>query len=150
MFMNEDRVRLVASQFMPKLKQESVDAMIDVASNGMSVLASAKRKGISHQALSKNLVKLEQLQNKIVATASKLSSAYVLEQNAHALHASEAGFDTAKFTLIQFSEALGGTVEDGYLDDGVKLYIEGQVLCVFRNPDETFDSEWGFDINEAE
>lgn len=52
--------------------------------------------------------------------------------------------------LIQFSEALGGTSENGYLGDGVKLYIEGQVLCVFRNPDETFEREWAFDVNEAE
>jgi len=74
MFMKEDRVRLVASQFMPKLKKESVDAMVDVASNGLSVLASATKQGLSHQALSKNLVKLEQLQHKIVNTASKLSS----------------------------------------------------------------------------
>ncbi|ELA6986473.1 TPA: hypothetical protein NJ084_004681 [Vibrio parahaemolyticus] len=150
MFMTEDRVRLVASQFMPKLKKESVDAMVDVASNGLSVLASATKQGLSHQALSKNLVKLEQLQHKIVNTASKLSSAYVLEQNAHALNASETNFDTAKAMLIQFNEVLGGTTEDGYLGDGVKLNIEGKVLCLFRNPDDTFESEWGFDVNEAE
>lgn len=150
MFMNEERVRLVASQFMPKLKEESVDAMVDVASNGLSVLASARKRDLSHQSLSKNLVKLEQLQHKIVNTASQLSSAYVLEQNAHALYANETDFATAKTVLIQFSELLGGTSENGYLGDGVKLYIEGQVLCLFRNPDNTFESEWGFDVNEAE
>lgn len=80
MFMNENRVRLVASQFMPKLKRESVDAMVDVASNGLSVLASATKQGTSHQALSKNLVKLEQLQNKIVTTASKLSGLMYLSK----------------------------------------------------------------------
>lgn len=150
MFMSEDSVRLVASQFMPKLKRESVDAMVDVASNGLSVLGSATKQGISHQALSKNLIKLEQLQNKIVTTASKLSSAYILEQNAHALHASEADFGVAKAMITQFGEALGGKTEGGYLGDGVKLYIEGQVLCLFRNPDETFEREWDFDVSEAE
>ena len=66
------------------------------------------------------------------------------------MHASETDFVKAKAMLIKFSEALGGTSENGYLGDGVKLYIEGQVLCVFRNPDETFESEWAFDVNEAE
>lgn len=150
MFMSEGRVRLVASQFMPKIKEESVNAMVDVAANGLSVLASAKKQGISHQALSKNLVKLEQLQHRIVTTACKLSSAYVLEQNAHALHGSATCFSKAKTILVQFNEALGGTHEDGYLGDGAKLYIEGQVLCLFRNPDENFEREWSFDVNDAE
>lgn len=150
MLLQENQVKLIASQFMSKLKSESIDAMVDVASKGMSVLGAAERHGISHQALSKNLVKLNLLQSKIVTTASKLSSAYVLNENAHALHFSNADFDTAKATLIQFCDALGGKIEYSYLGDGVKLYLDGQVLSLFRNPDESFESSWGFDKYEAE
>ncbi len=150
MLLEKEQVELIALQFMTKLKTESINAMVDVAANGMSILAAAEKQGVSHQSLSKNLVKLNQLQNKIVTTASQLSSAYVLDQNASALYFSNADFDKVKLTLTHFCEALGGNVKHGYLGDGVQLFLDGKVLNLFRNPDESFESPWSFDMQEAE
>jgi len=149
MLLREERVRFITEKFMPRLKCESVEAMVDVASNGMSMLAAANRRGISHQSLSKNLLKLKQLEDRIASTAAILSSFYLLKQNAETLYNAEVKFEQAKSVLTEFCKALGGKVEESRLVNGFNLYLDDQVLEVFLNPDESFDSEWSFDELET-
>ncbi|EIY4754909.1 hypothetical protein MM181_003520 [Vibrio cholerae] len=65
MYLSEEQVKAIASELMPKLKAESITAMVDVVCNGLSVLGAAQRNGVTHQSLAKNVTKLKELQAKI-------------------------------------------------------------------------------------
>ena len=148
MLLSEERVRFIAEKFMPRLKSESLEAMVDVVSNGMSVLAAADRRGITHQSLSKNLLKFKQLEDNIASAAYKLSGSYLLSKNAEALYHSEVEFEESKLVLTEFCKALGGTVEESVSEDGINLHLDGQVLEVYLNPSDSFEYKWAFDMNE--
>lgn len=149
MFLSEEQVRYFTAEFMPKLKAESISAIIDVACNGFSILASAQKYKLSHQSLSKNLSKLKVIQCKIAEATSLLPKPYLLKENAHALLLSETSFRDAKRILIEFCETFGGRYEVRNLNKGINLYLDGTVTCVFLNPDKSYEREWSFDQNET-
>ena len=61
MLFNEEQVHYLTSQFMPRLKKDSVKAMIEVACHGYSILSADKKYSITYQSLSKNLINLKEL-----------------------------------------------------------------------------------------
>ncbi|MGL6528355.1 hypothetical protein ACSZM9_04315 [Aeromonas hydrophila] len=65
MQLNEDQLRELAENFMPRVKAESINAMVDALCHNLSVLAAAQKNGVSHQSLAKNLAKLKILENKV-------------------------------------------------------------------------------------
>jgi len=71
-----------------------------------------------------------------------------LEANAHALLMAEISFSDAKRLLVELCEKFGGNVESGYLGQGVKLYLDNTVTCIFLNPDESYEREWSYDQND--
>jgi hypothetical protein len=145
MFLNEEQVRYLTSQFMPRLKESSVSAMISVVCHGFSILASAEKYGLTHQSLSKNLINLKELQSKIVNAQGLLSSSYLLKENVHALFMAEMSFsDTTKLSH-KMCEKLGGRVESDSLGKEIKLYLDETLTTIYLNPDESYESEWGYD-----
>lgn len=149
MFLSEKQVNYLASEFMPRLKEESIVAMIDVACNGMSIIASSQKYGITHQSLSKNLQKLKELQKKIDFASNLFSSSYLLEKQAEALLMNDKSFADAKDFLVQLCKNLDGRVETNNSLTEVKLYQGKTVTCIFLNP-ENHDQEWSFDHNDVE
>lgn len=150
MFLSEQQVKYLTTTFMPKLREKSVSAMIDVACNGMSILGSAGNNKVTHQSLSKNLLQLKKLQNKIAGASDKLPNSYLLEENARALLMAKTSFIEAKRLLIDLCRNLGGNDKPGNLSiEEVKLYLGGSVTCIYRNPDSGYQYEWGFGHNDA-
>ena len=133
MFLSEEQVKYFTAEFMPRLKAESISAMIDVACNGFSILASAQKHKLTHQSLSKNLSKLKEIQCKIANATNLLPKSYLLNENAHALLLAETSFGDAKRLLIEICEKLGGKFETGYLGEGIKLYLDGAVTPLCQN-----------------
>ena len=64
--MPEAFVIYVMEAFMPKLKDKSKAALIDIACRGAKVTSTAKKYGITHQSVSKNLARLTSIKNFIV------------------------------------------------------------------------------------
>lgn len=148
MFFDEEQVRYLTNQFMPRLKEGSIMAMIDVACHGNSILSAAKKHSLTHQSLSKNLISLKELQGKIVTAKGLLPSGYLLKENASAFLMAETPFSDASSLLSSMCEKLGGTVEQGILDSEVKLYLDGSVTVIFLNPDDSYQYEWSFEYEE--
>lgn len=148
MFFNKKQVNFLASEFMPRLKEESISAMIDVACNGMSIIASAQKYDITHQSLSKNLLKLKELHKKIAYASSLFPSSYLLRENAHALLMVDESFVNAKRFLVELCVKLGGKVETMSSSTEVKLYLGETVTCIFLNPDASYEREWSYDQND--
>ena len=148
MFLSEEQVGYLVTEFMPRIKGESISAMIDVVCHGLSILGSAQKHKISHQSLSKNLTRLKELQSKITNAGDFFPTTYLLEANAHALLMAEISFSDAKRLLVELCEKFGGNVESGYLGQGVKLYLDNTVTCIFLNPDESYEREWSYDQND--
>ena len=144
MFFNEDQVRYLTSQFMPRLKEGSITAMIDVACHGHSILSAAQKYSLTHQSLSKNLISLKELQGKIVTAKGLLPSGYLLKENAHAFLMAEMAFTDAKELLINMCEKLGGRVENGNKDSEVNFYLKDSVTVIFLNPDDSYQYEWSY------
>ena len=147
MFLSEAQVDYLVEGFMPRVREESVSAMKEVACHGLSIISSAQKHQITHQSLSKNLSKLKELQAKIAESGNIFPSRYLLEQIAVALHAAPTPFRDAKHVLATFCKNNGGEVELGYLGEGIKLYLDNTVTCLFENPDD-FEDEWSFDQHE--
>ena len=145
MFFNKSQVQYLTSQFMPRLKEDSIKAMIDVACHGDSILSAAQKYSLTHQSLSKNLISLKELQNKIVTAKGLLPSDYLLKENAHAFLMAEIPFSDARELLVKMCEKLGGRVETSNKDNKVKLYLEDSVTTIFLNPDDSFEYEWSYD-----
>lgn len=144
MFLNENQVRNLTSKFMPRLKEESITAMIDVACNGLSILASAQKHKLTHQSLSKNLINLKELQNKIINT-DLFPSSYLLKENAHALLVAEVSFSESEEILCSMCLKLGGKVERSQQNSEVKLYLNGTLTTIFLNPNKSYEREWSYD-----
>lgn len=149
MFLSEVQVNYLAEGFMPRVKEESLSAMKDVACNGLSILASAQKHKITHQSLSKNLSRLKELQSKIAGAGNLLPNPFLLQQIAGALLMADTSFVKAKSVLVEFCKKHGGRVEPGYEGRGVKLYLGSTVTCVFENPNENYNYEWDFDQHDA-
>ena len=148
MFLSEQQVNYLVSEFMPRVKDNSISAMIDVACHGMSIIASAQKYDVTHQSLSKNLLKLKGIQKKIRIASDLLSSSYLLKENAHALLMADVPFQTAEHILNELCRSLGGTVDTADSKE-VKFYLEGTVTCIFLNPDESYEREWSYDHSEV-
>lgn len=144
MFFNEDQVRYLTTQFMPRLKEESISAMIDVACHGHSILSSAKKHSLTHQSLSKNLISLKELQNKILNAKGLMPSGYLLKENASTFLMAEMSFADAKKILIDICEKLDGRVEFGTEDSEVKFYLRDSVTVIYLNPDDSYEYEWSY------
>lgn len=145
MFLNENQVRYLTSQFMPRLKGESILAMIDVACHGLSILASAQKYELTHQSLSKNLINLKELQDKVIGAKGLLPSSYLLKENAHALLMAEVLFSDAEIILREMCEKLGGKIEQGEKNREVKLFLGETLTAIYLNPDESYEYEWSYD-----
>jgi Cu/Ag efflux pump CusA len=145
MFFTEEQVHYLTSQFMPRLKESSITAMIDVACHGHSILSAAQKYSLTHQSLSKNLISLKELQGKIVTAKGLLPSGYLLKENACAFLMAEMPFTDAKELLTNMCEKLGGRVEHGNEDSEVKFYFKDSVTVIFLNPDDSFQYEWSFE-----
>ncbi|WP_318415817.1 hypothetical protein [Photobacterium leiognathi] len=65
MYFTEAQVKAIADEFMPRVKPESVSAMIDVLCNDYNVLRAAENNGVSHQSLAKNINRLKELKLKL-------------------------------------------------------------------------------------
>ncbi len=150
MFFSEEQVSYLTTQFMPRLKDESKSAMLDVVCHGLSILGSAQKHKITHQSLSKNLVKLKELQSKIANASDLFPSSYLLEQNAGALLMAETSFSDAKRLLVELCEKLGGKVESVNSGKEVRLNLDKKVTCVFLNPNDNYEREWSYDHHDAE
>ncbi len=145
MFLNENQVRYLTSQFMPRLKEESIKAMIDVACNGLSILASAQKHKLTHQSLSKNLINLKRLQDKISTAARELfPSGYLLGEVAGALLIAEVSFSESLKTLTGICNSLGGRVEYNERTGEVKFYLENTLTVIYLNPNKTYEYEWAY------
>jgi len=145
MFFDEAQVQYLTSQFMPRLKENSIKAMIDVACHGYSILSIAQKYSLTHQSLSKNLITLKELQHKIVTAKSLLPSGYLLKENTHAFLMAELPFSDAVELLANMCKKLGGKVEIGNKDREVKLILEDSLTVIFLNPDDTYEHEWSYD-----
>ena len=149
MFFSEEQVRYLTNQFMPRLKEDSITAMIDVASHGHSILSAAQRHSVTHQSLSKNLISLKSLQDKIVNAKSLLPAGYLFKENTHAYLIAGLSFSETKELLTIMCQKLGGRVENDK-DNEVKFYLEGYVTVIFLNPDDTYEYEWSYEHGESE
>jgi len=150
MFLSEQQVNYLVSEFMPRVKGDSKSAMIDVAYDGMSILGSAQKYGITHQSLSKNLLKLKNIQKKIRMASDLLPSSYLLKENAHALLMADVPFLKAKKLLSELCESLSGKVDTADSLNEIKFYLNGTVTCIFLNPDKSFEREWSYNHNDAD
>jgi hypothetical protein len=150
MFFDEEQVRYLTSQFMPRLKEDSIAAMIDVACHGHSILSAAQKYSLTHQSLSKNIISLKELQDKIVTAKGLLPSGYLLKENAHAFLMAETSFSDAKELLAEMCKKLGGRVENGNVDSEVKFCLKDSVTVIFLNPDDTYEYEWSYDYDIIE
>ena len=148
MFFDEDQVRYLTTQFMPRLKEDSITAMIDVACHGHSILSAAQKHSLTHQSLSKNLISLKELQGKIVTAKGLLPSGYLLKENAHAFLMAEIPFSDASVLLVNMCEKLGGRVERGNKDSEVKLYLESSVTVISLNPGDSYQYKWSYEHAE--
>jgi hypothetical protein len=144
MFFNENQVRYLTSQFMPRLKEDPVKAMIDVACHGHSILGSAQKYGITHQSLSKNLINLKGLQDKIFTARGLFPSGYLLGENAHALLIAEVSFSESVKILQDMCHSLGGKVEYNEQTDEVKFYLEKILTILYLNPNKTYEYDWTY------
>jgi len=149
MFLSEEQVNYLSTGFMPRIREESISAMKDVACHGLSILGSAEKHKITHQSLSKNLSKLKKLQSKIAGAENLFSKPYLLEEIARALLMANTSFVNAKLVLVKICEEHGGSVESGYLGQGVKMHLDSSVTCMFKNPDESYEYEWSFDQHDV-
>lgn len=59
---SEQELRSIVSNFMVKLKPESVTAMVEVICQNSNVLSAATKNGLSHQSLAKNINRFKILQ----------------------------------------------------------------------------------------
>ena len=149
MFLKENQVRYLTSQFMPRLKGDSINAIIDVTCHGFSILASSQKYKLTHQSLSKNLINLKKLQGKIVNSEGLLPSSYLLKENTHALLMAKMSFLEAKILLLSMCEKLGGTVEFGEENKEVKMYLNDTMTAIYLNPkNESYEREWSYDHSD--
>lgn len=144
MFLREDQVRNLTGQFMPRLKESSIAAMIDVASNGFSLLASAQKHKVTHQSLSKNLTSLKELQSKIVSAGSSLSASYLLKQNVIALLMKNVPFSDSVSIIGHMCEKLGGKIDSGGESGEFRMYLDDVLITIYLNPDESYDYTWAY------
>lgn len=151
MFLNETHVRRITKQFMPRVKSNSINAMVDVASHGLSILASAQKHGVTHQSLSKNLINFQKLQAKINAakTTSTFTNSYLLEAYIHALIMDEVAYSKAIKYLDTMCKSLGGNMR--VIDDNqeIILCLDNTLTSVFRNP-VSFEREWSFNLTTTD
>ena len=150
MFFSEEQVRYLTNQFMPRLKEDSITAMIDVASHGHSILSAAQKHSLTHQSLSKNLISLKSLQDKIVNAKGLLPVGYLFKENTHAYLMAGLSFSETKELLVTMCQKLGGRVENDNIGNEVKFYLEGYVTVIFLNPDDTYEYEWSYEHGESE
>ncbi|MDA7746012.1 hypothetical protein N8878_01605 [Psychromonas sp.] len=150
MLFDDKQVQFLTSQFMPRLKEDSILAMIDVACHGESILSVAQKYSLTHQSLSKNLISLKGLQSKIESAKGLLPSGYLIKENAHAFLLAETSYSDAKELLVKMCEKLGGRVELGEVDSEVKFYLNDSVTVIYLNPDDSYEYEWSYDHYELE
>lgn len=143
MFLTEKQVRYLTSNFMPRLRNESIAAMIDVACNGFSILASAQKHKLTHQSLSKNLINLKELQGKIMNAKNLLPSSYLLKENAHALLMAEVSFSESEKILSSMCEKLGGKVELDREKNEYRFYLNENLIIIYLNP-TGYEREWSY------
>ena len=133
---------------MPRVKEDSVLAIIDVACNGFGVLETAKKHGITHQSLSKNLISLKELQSKIVSAEGLLPSSHLLREYAHALLMENTPFKEASVLLETMCKALGGE-HKAINDDKEIVFTFGESFTsIYLNPSEDYEREWSYDHSE--
>jgi len=151
MFFSEQQVNYLVSEFMPRVRIESRAAMVNVACDGMSILASAQKYSVTHQSLSKNLLKLNDIRKKIKLASDLLEknvdflpNSYLLKEIAHALLMADESYSETKKQLSELCLSLGGEIKKAESVNGVNLYLDGTVTCIFKQ-DETYERAWSYD-----
>ena len=64
-YVPEDYIRLLAKDFMPRLKDNSLEAVIDVMSKRLPVKDVCSNRGVTRQSLDKNIKAVEEMVYKI-------------------------------------------------------------------------------------
>jgi len=156
MFFSEQQVNYLVSEFMPRVRSESRSAMIDVACDGMSILASAQKYGITHQSLSKNLLKLNDVRKKIEIASDLfeenidlLPKSYLLKEIAHALWMADEPYIETKNFLSELCLSLGGEIKKAESVNGINFYLDGTETFIFKQ-DENYEREWYYDHNDTD
>lgn len=75
LYVPEDYIRLLVKDFMPRIKDNSVEAVIDVMSKRLPVKDVCSNRGVTRQSLDKNIKAVEEMVYKI--------SRYKEETNEH-------------------------------------------------------------------
>lgn len=75
LYVPEDYIRLLVKDFMPRIKDSSVEAVIDVMSKRLPVKDVCSNRGVTRQSLDKNIKAIEEMVYKI--------SRYKEETNEH-------------------------------------------------------------------
>lgn len=63
--MEETTARIIIHDWMPRVKPKSIDAMIDVYCYQSTQSEAAKKHGVTHQSLSKNLINFQGIIGKL-------------------------------------------------------------------------------------
>jgi len=64
-YVPEDYIRLLVKDFMPRIKDNSVEAVIDVVSKRLPVKDVCSNRGVTRQSLDKNIKAVEEIIYKI-------------------------------------------------------------------------------------
>lgn len=64
-YVPEDYIRLLVKDFMPRIKDNSVEAVIDVVSKRLPVKDVCSNRGVTRQSLDKNIKAVEEMVYKI-------------------------------------------------------------------------------------
>ena len=65
LLLTENQVRKIVTGFMPRVTEASLNAMVDVLVNGFTQTGAARVHGVTHQSLSKNLIRFKEIVRKI-------------------------------------------------------------------------------------
>ena len=148
MFYTEKQVRYLTSQFMPRVKEDSVSAIIDVACHGLGVLETAKKYDVTHQSLSKNLISLKELKSKLVQVEGVLPSSYLVREYAHALLMANTSFQEALTHVETMCKSLGGEVNVIKNSSEVMFTFGESLTSMYLNPSNDYEYEWSYDYSE--
>jgi len=67
LLLTENQVRKIVEGFMPRVTEASLNAMVDVLVNDSTQTGAARVHGVTHQSLSKNLIRFKEIVRKIHA-----------------------------------------------------------------------------------
>lgn len=138
MKLTEMQINDIAKEFMPRIREESVVAMVHVVCEGKTVLRAAQDNNVTHQSLLKNLKKLEQLEGKIKMSETETMKMIMGSEKLRKIYNkainSDYSFDFPGESLeetITFSVYVGLNNSDSLKDFIDHSYDEMQEFMVF-------------------